>query len=489
MDDDLKKKLESNDPSTRAVTLSYALLDDAGLAELCGALPSGGSVVTTLYLDGNAFGSLAPLRIAAESGRLPKLTELWLGDNDCLTDACTSDVLAIVDACKALAVVALNNCEIGREALAELAAEVQARGRKISMDVSGNADVQDDEATRIQEIANSTRVMPQRGDKQKVMLEVPGGAADPSRQVSTEDLLRAKVESLELRLAQQSVGSSASTAYSASARPLYRTLRPTDIELGVKIGSGGFSKIYRGTWLGKDVAIKKLRGAMDEETARAFYKEMNLLSGLRHPNVLLLLGATEMEDKMVIVTELMMGGSLYGLLQRYKKKGLSLEPRVLRSILLDTALGMCYLHECEPPVIHRDLKSMNILLDEHGTAKVADFGLSREREDNVTMTAGLGTPHWLAPEIARRQKYDEKVDVYSFGIMIWEMLTLSVPFSELDAFALIGRLLSDDTFRPEVPENTDPDVAALMVACWHADPKQRPSFKEIIKLVKALPEN
>jgi hypothetical protein len=73
--------------------------------------------------------------------------------------------------------------------------------------------------------------------------------------------------------------------------------------------------------------------------------------------------------------------------------------------------------------------------------------------------------------------------------MIWEMLTLSVPFSELDAFALIGRLLSDDTFRPEVPENTDPDVAALMVACWHADPKQRPSFKEIIKLVKALPEN
>jgi serine/threonine protein kinase len=98
------------------------------------------------------------------------------------------------------------------------------------------------------------------------------------------------------------------------------TLRPTDIELGVKIGSGGFSKIYRGTWLGKDVAIKKLRGAMDEATARAFYKEMNLLSGLRHPNVLLLLGATEMEDKMVIVTELMMGGSLYGLLQRYKKK-------------------------------------------------------------------------------------------------------------------------------------------------------------------------
>jgi serine/threonine protein kinase len=72
-------------------------------------------------------------------------------------------------------------------------------------------------------------------------------------------------------------------------------------------------------------------------------------------------------------------------------RGLSLEPRVLRSILLDTALGMCYLHECEPPVIHRDLKSMNILLDEHGTAKVADFGLSREREDNVEWNRGMGS--------------------------------------------------------------------------------------------------
>jgi tRNA A-37 threonylcarbamoyl transferase component Bud32 len=181
-----------------------------------------------------------------------------------------------------------------------------------------------------------------------------------------------------------------------------QTINVAQIQLLARIGKGSFAEVFRATWRGSEIAVKKLPArAVDEEMRADFEGEAALMSRLRHPNCLQYLGSCNVPPDIWILTEYMPLGSLYQVLHDVD---LQLNWDVLLSMLNDTAKGVAYLHGHEPTILHRDLKSHNILVNEHWVAKVCDFGLSRLAVESHTMTA-CGTPCWTAPEVLRNQRY------------------------------------------------------------------------------------
>jgi len=167
----------------------------------------------------------------------------------------------------------------------------------------------------------------------------------------------------------------------------------SEIRLGGLIGQGTFGEVYKGTWRGAVVAVKKLTPqVITDEFLHEFEKEVRLMQALRAPNVLQFLGSSFVPPNICIVMEYMSRGSLYGILHN---PAIVLEWPLILRMMADTARGMTYLHTCKPPIIHRDLKSHNLLVDEFWKVKVCDFGLSTIMEQaSQTMTA-CGTPCWV----------------------------------------------------------------------------------------------
>jgi len=153
---------------------------------------------------------------------------------------------------------------------------------------------------------------------------------------------------------------------------------------------------------------------------------------------------------------------------------------------LDVAKGMNYLHRSSPPIVHRDLKSPNLLVDKNWTVKVCDFGLSRQKHNTfLTSKSGAGTPEWMAPEVLRNELSDEKSDVYSFGVILWELATLQQPWAGMNAIQVVGAVGFQNR-RLTIPETVDSAIANIIQACWRMDPRQRPSFSDIMAELKPL---
>uniref|UniRef100_A0ACD5WAJ5 Uncharacterized protein n=1 Tax=Avena sativa TaxID=4498 RepID=A0ACD5WAJ5_AVESA len=153
---------------------------------------------------------------------------------------------------------------------------------------------------------------------------------------------------------------------------------------------------------------------------------------------------------------------------------------------IDIARGMNYLHNSIPTIVHRDLKSSNLLVDKNWNVKVADFGLSRLKiETFLTTKIGKGTPQWMAPEVLRSEPSNEKSDVYSYGVVLWELATHKIPWDTLNPVQVIGAVGFMD-HRLEIPGNTDPQWASIIESCWHSDPQSRPSFQELLERLQDL---
>ena len=182
----------------------------------------------------------------------------------------------------------------------------------------------------------------------------------------------------------------------------------------------------------------------------------------------------------MIVTELMPKGSLRDLLKDSKY---TFKQRM--QFAKQTAQGMAWLHTMTPPMIHRDLKTGNLLVNQHNVVKVSDFGLSLITNPEEEMKS-VGTPLWMAPEVLNKEKYDEKCDIYSFGVVVWELLTMETPFKDIKTVEELKERVVKKQERPAIPEYSPRTLTKLIEKCWHQDPTERPAFTEIIPLFDVI---
>lgn len=260
-----------------------------------------------------------------------------------------------------------------------------------------------------------------------------------------------------------------------------------ELRVGKRIGAGNVGEVYRGLFRMRQVAIKKLLPSWtkDDDMIGRFREEILLMSTMNHPNVLGFVGAVMDRDagNIALVTELCERGTLYDLLHSSEPLPWGRRLRMAR----DIAMGMDYLHT-KAGIIQRDLKSANLLVTRSYEIRVADFGLSREL-DPGRMGTYCGTPSTMAPEIVRQEAYSEKADVFSFAIILWELLTRSEPYAGQDGLAL-AYAVANDGLRPPIPAYCPAEWAALMVRSWDDDPAVRPSFdelqRELLRLARML---
>ncbi|XP_078482651.1 uncharacterized protein LOC778976 [Ciona intestinalis] len=244
-----------------------------------------------------------------------------------------------------------------------------------------------------------------------------------------------------------------------------------DLQFHECCGEGTFGSVYRAIWVtqGKqEVAVKKLN---------QMEKEAHVLSVLSHRNVIQFYGACVDAPNFCIVTEYAPYGSLFDFLAT--KESEKLEFSQLLSWSRDIGLGMNYLHEEAPvAVIHRDLKSKNVVICSDFTLKICDFGASRFFGETIVMTI-TGTYPWMAPELIQGLPTSELCDVYSFGVVLWEMLTREVPFKGLQGFQ-VAWVVVENGERPTIPECCPGRFSSLMRRCWSSTVSERPSFYDII---------
>ncbi|PPD99632.1 hypothetical protein GOBAR_DD03344 [Gossypium barbadense] len=264
-----------------------------------------------------------------------------------------------------------------------------------------------------------------------------------------------------------------------------------ELTIGEQIGQGSCGTVYHGLWYASDVAVKVFPNLeYSDDVIHSFRQEVSLMKRLRHPNVLLFMGAVTSPQRLCIVTEFLQRGSLFRLLQRNAAK---LERKRRVHMALDIAQGMNYLHHCNPTIVHRDLKSSNLLVDKNWTVKgyllsdqVGDFGLSRLKHATfLTTKTGKGTPHWMAPEVLRNEPSDEKSDIYSFGVILWELATGKIPWENLNSIQVIGAVGFMNQ-RLEIPNYLDPLWASIIESCWLSDPQSRPTFLELMDKLRVL---
>ncbi|KAL6520850.1 hypothetical protein OROGR_017419 [Orobanche gracilis] len=265
---------------------------------------------------------------------------------------------------------------------------------------------------------------------------------------------------------------------------------PKSLFIGSKIGEGAHGKVYQGRYGDRIVAIKVLNcGNTSEERTvleSRFVREVTMMSKVKHENLVKFIGACK-DPLMVIVTELLPGMSLRKYLGSMRPKQLDLP--IILNFALDIARAMDCLHA--NGIIHRDLKPDNLLLTANQKSlKLADFGLAREETVTEMMTAETGTYRWMAPELystvtlrqGEKKHYNNKVDVYSFGIVLWELLTNRMPFEGMSNLqAAYAAAFKQE--RPSLPEDAPPELAYIIQSCWVEDPNMRPSFSQIIRML------
>lgn len=265
-----------------------------------------------------------------------------------------------------------------------------------------------------------------------------------------------------------------------------------EIVFGPRIGAGGFGEVYKCKYDKKLVAVKTLQKIEDDDPQALmaeFMVEMKLMSKLRHPNIVEFIGACIHNPNLAIILEFMPGGSLYRAIHRRRRNVLGPFP-LLKTVWIafGVAKGMAHLHSQYPVVIHRDVKSPNVLLGTNvREVKITDFGLSRLRVNSYVNTGPGGTPEWMAPELLRQDPFNEKSDVFSFGVILWELVMCEKPWRDDHPMQIVFKVGSRGEKLPTPPPETcEPELREMIVECFADDPSRRPSFKSIVERLDVM---
>jgi len=269
-----------------------------------------------------------------------------------------------------------------------------------------------------------------------------------------------------------------------------------DFDAGFFVSSGSFGEVRTAIFRGTMVAVKSLKKEqVTVENMLRFKDELLLCRDLRHPNVMQVLGGCwNSIEKVLIVMEYCEKGSLASILKREGGQYGVVTTKL--GWITEVAMAMCYLHGFNPPIVHRDLKGDNVLINQSMNCKLCDFGESRQKSDNATMTT-VGSPFWIAPEVFTGEHYDETCDVYSFGLTIFEVLCnshMEIAFNyslkgakKRFGLAIVHKIAKG--WRPELDKewvSSYPNLVQLMRDCWEHDSRRRPSFARILKYLTEL---
>ncbi|XP_012253187.2 mitogen-activated protein kinase kinase kinase 7-like isoform X2 [Athalia rosae] len=255
-----------------------------------------------------------------------------------------------------------------------------------------------------------------------------------------------------------------------------------EIETQEVVGKGSFGVVWKGRWRGQYVAVKHINS---EGERKAFTVEVRQLSRVTHPNIVKLYGACT-KNPVCLVMEYAEGGSLYNVLHCNPQPNYSAGHAM--SWALQCAKGVAYLHNMKPkPLIHRDLKPPNLLLILGGqTLKICDFGTACDL--NTYMTNNKGSAAWMAPEVFEGSRYTEKCDVFSWGVILWEVLSRRKPFDDIGGSAYRIMWAVHIGQRPPLMEGCPKPIEDLMTRCWKKIPEERPSMDEVVRIMTSLSE-
>ena len=255
-----------------------------------------------------------------------------------------------------------------------------------------------------------------------------------------------------------------------------------------KVGEGGMGLVSLGEWQGKQVALKKIKLNYNEKgnniLLKKFINEINIIASMRHPNILLYMGTTIDENNYYMITEYLPKGSLYEYLH-HKRKKLTEKQKI--KIALQIAIAIQYIHSRK--ILHCDLKSSNVLLDENFKIKLSDFGLSYFMSEIPKGTV-FGTYHWMAPEILNDGKYEITSDIFSYGMILWELLTGTTPYSNVFGNSKVNKESIKNYIKQKFDNNEeiapipkDGNIVLRYIAskCLQYRPEDRLSLDTIIK--------
>ncbi|XP_053632770.1 tyrosine-protein kinase Fer isoform X4 [Cherax quadricarinatus] len=288
----------------------------------------------------------------------------------------------------------------------------------------------------------------------------------------------------ELILHQHSCGLPVTNKSGAILRtPIFRErweLNNDDVELRDKIGRGNFGDVYKARLRdsGLEVAVKTCRVTLPDEQKKKFLQEGRILKQYDHPNIVKFIGICVQKQPIMIVMELVPGGSLLSFVRNHKGQ---LTAKQIMGMCLDTASGMAYLESKN--CIHRDLAARNCLVGHRNIVKISDFGMSREEEEYIVSDGMKQIPiKWTAPEALNFGKYTSLCDVWSYGVLCWEIFSSGeVPYHGYSNTK--AREMIDSGYRMLAPPNTPEEMYQLMLKCWQYDPENRPHFPEIYAAV------
>ncbi|KAH7820770.1 putative tyrosine kinase domain protein [Monocercomonoides exilis] len=252
------------------------------------------------------------------------------------------------------------------------------------------------------------------------------------------------------------------------------------------LASGGFADVFTCDWNDTRVAVKRMKPTLPDRELENFLIEMELMSKLHHPNLVRLVGCGF--RPYFIVMQYVSRGSLHDLLVDHRTP---LTWKITRQFSLDIAKALWYMHTMKTPMTHRDIKSGNILVDRDWSLKMTDFGLSRpEDPPDLVVVNVLGTPQWTAPEVLKRKPYSLKADVYSYAIVMWELINRRVPYQGKNLLEIVNHV-ANKKGRPDMPAKLPPHVIVpfkeLMERAWDHEPKNRPSMRDIVNELLAMP--